>query len=280
MDGTFLFGLSIGLSVGVVIVPLLAASFMVGRGDLVRPVLAAVFGTLAVLVVVESVFESGSRYPTLKGQLVLAGVLSLVSVVLLSWVVYEVLRAGARGYEPSRRGVYTGAAVAAGVCSVAPGGLIPAQFLSAAARAATGESASVRPLMGVLLGMFTAAVVGIVVFQVLLRLRPGRGFFAGLALALVVGAAGTLALAVANFQVVDVLGGDLTPVYDVYAEVPPDSWYSAVLTSLVGFQHSPTVLQVTVWFLYLVPAVVLVLAPIKFGRSVGGHGGRGKDGRW
>ncbi|MEU3603021.1 FTR1 family protein [Streptomyces sp. NPDC006798] len=280
MDGTFLFGLYIGLTVVGVLAPMLAGAFRVGRGDLVRPALIGVFGALAVLIVVESLFEEGSRYPTLKGQTFLIGVLSLLAAAVLSWAVYETLRARARGYEPSRRGVYTGVVVATAVFAVAQGGLLPAQFLTATARAATGEGASLQPLVEIVLGLSTATVVGILLFQILLRIRPDRWFSAVAYGLLAVNAAGMLAHAVGNLQVADVLGGTGEPVYSVYAEIPPDSWYGTVLTGLLGFQYAPNTFQVTVWFLYLIPAVLLVLAPIKFGRSVGGHGGRGKDGRW
>ncbi|MFE0421171.1 FTR1 family protein [Streptomyces sp. NPDC058953] len=276
MDGTFLFGLHLGLTVGVVMAPLLATCLRTGRGDLVGPAVIGAVGTLVLLLVAESVLDSGSRYPTAKAEIVIAGSLSLAGAAVLTWTVYEIRRAGERRYEPSRRAVYAGATVAAAVFSVTQGGLLPAQFLSSAAKASTGASASPQPLAEVALGLFAAAVVGLLLFQGLLRIRPDRWFFTVTTALLAVVTAGVLSIAVNNLQFGDVIGGDLTPVFDVYATVPADSWYGTVLSALFGFHPAPTALQVTVWSLYVVPTLLLLLAPIGFGRSVGGAGAEGK----
>src|SRR3954464_10188378 len=57
--------------------------------------------------------------------------------------------------------------------------------------------------------------------------------------------------------------------FDISATIPPDSWYGTLLKGVFNFQPDPTVLQVTVWALYLIPTLGLFLAPVGFGRSVG-----------
>ncbi|MGW4106523.1 iron transporter, partial [Streptomyces sp. NPDC004976] len=51
--------------------------------------------------------------------------------------------------------------------------------------------------------------------------------------------------------------------------VPPDSWYGTLLKGVFNFQPDPTVLQVTVWLLYLVPTLALFLAPVGFASGKG-----------
>jgi high-affinity iron transporter len=54
--------------------------------------------------------------------------------------------------------------------------------------------------------------------------------------------------------------------FDVSGTIPPDSWYGTLLKGVFNFQPDPTVLQVVVWLLYLIPALALFLAPAGFVR--------------
>jgi high-affinity iron transporter len=109
---------------------------------------------------------------------------------------------------------------------------------------------------------------------------------------LVVVAAGVPADGVHDLQEARFLGGPADTAFDVSSTVPPDSWYGTLVKGVFTFQPNPTVLQVTVWALYLIPTLGLFLAPVGFGRSVGveeqkatdekagagGDGARGDDG--
>ncbi|MBK3587461.1 iron transporter, partial [Streptomyces sp. MBT57] len=57
------------------------------------------------------------------------------------------------------------------------------------------------------------------------------------------------------------LGGLADKAFDVSATIPPDSWYGTLLKGIFNFQPDPTVLQVVVWSLYLIPTMALFLAP-------------------
>lgn len=102
-------------------------------------------------------------------------------------------------------------------------------------------------------------------------------------------AAGVPAYGVHDPQEARFLGGLADKAFDIGATIPPDSWYGTLLKGVFNFQPNPTVLQVTVWALYLVPVLALFLAPVGFGRSVGveeqkatdekaGSGGEARDG--
>ncbi|MFJ8804390.1 iron transporter, partial [Streptomyces sp. NPDC102487] len=41
----------------------------------------------------------------------------------------------------------------------------------------------------------------------------------------------------------------------------PTSWYGTLLKGVFNFQPDPTVLQVTVWALYLIPVLLFFFAP-------------------
>ncbi|MET8299299.1 FTR1 family protein, partial [Streptomyces sp. NPDC005180] len=124
-----------------------------------------------------------------------------------------------------------------------------------------------------------------------LRINLSR-FFTWTGGMLVVVAAGVFAYGVHDLQEARFLGGLADKAFDISATIPPDSWYGTLLKGVFNFQPDPTVLQVTVWALYLIPTLALFLAPVGFGRSVrgeeqkatdeqagsGGDGARGSDG--
>ncbi|TXS08657.1 FTR1 family protein, partial [Streptomyces sp. wa22] len=85
---------------------------------------------------------------------------------------------------------------------------------------------------------------------------------------LVVVAAGVLAYGVHDLQEARFLDGLENRAFDITGTIPPDSWYGTLLKGVFNFQADPTVLQVTVWALYLIPTLALFLAPVGFRRSV------------
>ncbi|MGV9313748.1 FTR1 family protein [Streptomyces sp. NPDC003691] len=270
MYGTFLFGLGTALTAGLVIAPLLAVAAGTHRARLLRPVLLAVGGTFGSLLVLDQLVESGGRRPTAAADAVLAGMSAVAAAALIGRAVLEVRRAAPQRPLPA------GVVVAAAALVTAQGGLAPARFTGGAARAATGTEASVLPLAGVALGVSAAVLLTLAARHGLPRIRPDRRFRAAAAALPALAAAGLLARGTGGLQAAGVLGGDRTPVYDVQSAVPGDSWYGTVLGAATGFSPFPTALQITVWCLYAVPVLLLLLSPIRFGRSVGGAGAEGK----
>ena len=118
-----------------------------------------------------------------------------------------------------------------------------------------------------MLGIATAVVLGWLFYRGAVRINLAR-FFTWTGAMLVVVAAGVLAYGVHDLQEARCPGGPDAKAFDITAPIPPDSWYGTLLKGVFNFQPDPTVLQVTVWCLYLVPTLALFLAPVGFGRSV------------
>lgn len=74
-------------------------------------------------------------------------------------------------------------------------------------------------------------------------------------------AAGVLAYGIHDLQEADLLPGLDNRLFDISATIPPDSWYGTVLKGIFNFQPNPSVLQATVWALYLAPVLFWFLRP-------------------
>lgn len=274
MFGNYLIGLREGLEAGLVVCILIAYLVKTERRDALRPVWTGIGVAVALSLGFGSILEYGSQELTFEAQELLGGSLSIVAVCLVTWMVFW-MRRTARHLEAELHGkldaalrMGTGALVATAFLAVGREGLETALFVWASVRAATDESNSTQePLIGVLHGIATAIVLAWLFYRGALRIDLAQ-FFTWTGGMLVVVAAGVLAYGVHDVQEARFLGGLADKAFDVSATIPPDSWYGTLLKGVFNFQPNPTVLQVTVWALYLIPALGLFLAPVGFGRSV------------
>ncbi|MFI1827003.1 FTR1 family protein [Streptomyces sp. NPDC020412] len=257
MDGTYLYGLRVGLAVGGGVALQLALLAGTHRA---RPVWTGAAATVGFFLGVGWILEFGSRQPTPETRALVTGTLSIAAVAAVTWLVLRV-----------RAGLTVTAAVTVTVLLIGREGLEAALYFWSAARAATGVSASVQPLLGLALGVATALLLAWALYAGARRARPDL-LARGAAAAVGVIGAGILVQGVTALREAGSAGGAAEPAFDLTATLPPDSWYGAALKGLVHFLPDPTVLQVTVWSLYAVPALLVALAPIGFGRSVGGAG--------
>jgi high-affinity iron transporter len=150
-----------------------------------------------------------------------------------------------------------GSLVAVAVLAVGREGLETALFLWAATRAAAGTSQSTAvPLIGALLGLLSAVVIGWLVFRGALRLNLGR-FFAWTGGFLIFVAAGVLAYGVHDLQEAGALPGLNNLLFDVSETMAPSTVLATVLKGVFNFSPAMTKLEVVVWTLYI--AIVLPL---------------------
>jgi high-affinity iron transporter len=134
-------------------------------------------------------------------------------------------------------------------------GLETAVFFFAAAQAA-GETTD--PLIGFLLGIAVSVVLAYLIYRGAVTLNMGK-FFSVTGILLIFVAAGILAYGVHDLQEARFLPGLHTLAFDVSAAVPPTSWYGTLLKGVFNFSPATTVLEATVWLLYVVPVLWLFL---------------------
>ncbi|MFG2875982.1 iron uptake transporter permease EfeU [Streptomyces sp. NPDC048337] len=260
MFGNYLIGLREGLEASLVVCILVAYLVKTERRDALRPIWLGIGIACTLSLIFGAMLEFGSQELTFEAQELLGGSLSIISVGLVTWMVFWMkrtarhLKAELQGRLDSALSMGTGALVATAFLAVGREGLETALFVWASVRA-SGEGSS-APLIGVLLGIATAIVLGWLFYRGALKINLAK-FFKWTGAMLVVVAAGVLAYGVHDLQEARFLGGLDDKAFDISSAIPPDSWYGTLLKGVFNFQPDPTVLQLSVWALYVIPVLVL-----------------------
>ncbi|MFF9805547.1 iron uptake transporter permease EfeU [Streptomyces coeruleorubidus] len=270
MFSNYLIGLREGLEASLVVCILIAYLVKTDRRDALRPIWIGIGIAVALALGFGCALEFGSQELTFEAQEALGGSLSILAVGLVTWMVFWMrrtarhLKSELHGKLDAALAMGTGALVATAFLAVGREGLETALFVWASVHAASDGSP--RPLLGVALGLSTAVLLGWLFYRGALRIDLAR-FFTWTGGMLVVVAAGVLAYGFHDLQEARFLPGERNLAFDISDTVDPSSWYGTLLKGIFNFQPDPTVLQVTVWLLYLVPTLALFLAPAGFGRG-------------
>ncbi len=264
----YLIGLREGLEASLVVVILIAYLVRSGRHHLLPRIWAGVAAAVVVSLAFGGLLTWGPRRLTFQAQEAVGGILSILAVGFVTWMVFW-MASHARGLSAELRGRIDVAAeagraslVLVAFLAVGREGLETALFLWAATQAAAGSTGStVAPLVGALLGILSAVVLGYTFYRGFLRINLSR-FFAWSGVILIVVAGGVLAYGVHDLQEAGLLPGLNSLAFDVSAVVPPSSWYGTLLKGVFNFSPATTWLEATAWVLYVVPTLILFLRHI------------------
>ncbi|MFJ7265661.1 iron uptake transporter permease EfeU [Streptomyces sp. NPDC099050] len=263
MFSNYLIGLREGLEASLVVCILIAYLVKTGNKAKLGPLWLGVGLAAALSLAFGAGLEFGTQELTFTAQEAIGGTLSIVAVCLVTWMVFWMkrtarhLKAELHGKLDAALSMGTGALVATAFLAVGREGLETSLFVWRSVHAA-GDGAG--PLIGVLLGIGSSILLGWLFYRGALRINLSK-FFTWTGAMLVVVAAGVLAYGVHDLQEADFLPGLNNKAFDISETIPPDSWYGTLLKGTFNFQPDPTVLQVIVWALYLVPVLALFLAP-------------------
>jgi high-affinity iron transporter len=268
----YLIGLREGLEASLVVCILIAYLVKTGRRDALKPIWIGIGIAIAIAMGFGCALEFGSQELTFEAQEALGGSLSVIAVGLVTWMVFWMrrtarhLKSELHGKLDAALAMGTGALVATAFLAVGREGLETALFVWASVHAASDGTP--RPLIGVALGLATAVLLGWLFYRGALRINLAK-FFTWTGGMLVVVAAGVLAYGFHDLQEADWLPGLTHLAFDISGTIPPDSWYGTLLKGVFNFQPDPTVLQITVWLLYLIPTLAIFLAPVGFASGKG-----------
>lgn len=267
MVANFLIGLREGLEASLVVSILVAYLVRTGRRDRLPFVWAGVAVAVSLSVAFGAVltYTQTTLLRTDEAREVFGGLLSVVAVGFVTWMIFW-MRKASRGIGRELQGKLD-AAVAMGslavvvmaFLAVAREGLETALFMFTAVQAA---GSTVGPLVGFVLGIGTAVVLGWLLYRKAVTINLGT-FFKVTGVLLIFVAAGVLAYGVHDLQEGGVLPGAESLAFNVSAQVPPDSWYGVLLKGVFNFSPETTWLQLVAWLAYLVPVLFLFLRPAR-----------------
>ncbi|MEV7769994.1 iron uptake transporter permease EfeU [Kitasatospora sp. NPDC086791] len=259
MFGNYLIGLREGLEASLVVCILIAYLVKTDRKDKLPPVWLGVVSAVVLSMAFGAVLQFGSSQLTFEAQEALGGSLSIISVGLVTWMVFW-MRRTARHLKTELHGkldaavaMGTTALVVTSFLAVGREGLETALFIWSAVQATDDGW---NPLVGAALGLLTSAVLGWLFYRGALKINLAK-FFTWTGAMLVVVAAGVLAYGVHDLQEAGWLPGLHSVAFDISSTIPKDSWYGTLLKGVFNFQPDPTVLQLVVWLLYLVPTLAV-----------------------
>ncbi len=276
MLALFLIGLREGLEAALVIGILVAYVTRLDRRDVLPRLWAGVGLAIGLAVVIGAVLTFGAYGLTFEAQELIGGILSLVTVAMVTWMIFWMQKTARTLKATLETGVDRAlassglwAVVVIGFISVAREGIETTLLLWSMVQS-FGDAPGA--LLGAVLGLAAAVALGWLLAKGMLRINL-RVFFTATGAFLVVVAAGVLAYGILDLQEAGVLPGPFTaaapidPVtgavavgiagfpfgwaFDVRDAVAPTGPLAAILQSTVGFMPRMSWLQVIAWSLYI-----------------------------
>ncbi|QXC61603.1 FTR1 family protein [Aquihabitans sp. G128] len=265
MLANYLIGLREGLEAALVVCILVAYLVKTERRDLLPRIWVGVAIAVSISVAFGALLTYGPKGLSFEAQEIIGGTLSIIAVAFVTWMIFWMSRTARslKGELEARldlaAGAGAGALVLVAMLAVGREGLETALFLWAAAQA-TGSTS--QPLLGALLGLGSAVVLGVLIYRGAVKLDLGK-FFTWTGGFLVLVAAGVLAYGIHDLQEGGVLPGVNSLAFDFSAQIPPSSWYATVLRGTINFTPATTWLQALVWTLYVVPVLSLFISSVR-----------------
>lgn len=262
MIGNMLIGLREGLEAALVVSILVAYLVKTERRHLLPRVWLGVGVAIAVSLAFGAALTFGPKGLTFTAQELIGGSLSIVAVGFVTWMIFWMAGAARSLSGELRKAVDAAvdrspaALIVVSALAVGREGLETALFLWAATRTAAGGESTAAPLLGALLGLIAAVVLGVLFYRGALRINLSL-FFAITGGFLILVAAGVLAYGVHDLQEAGVLPGLHSLAFDVSHIIAPGSVVGTLLKGVFNFSPATTWLQFVAWWLYAVPTGLL-----------------------
>jgi len=265
MTASYLIGLREGLEAALVVSILVAFLVKTDRRGRLPLVWAGVVAAIALSVGFGALLTYGNARLTFEQQEVFEAVASFLAVAFVTWMIFWMRRAARRIAGELRAKLEDAirlgpvAVVVMAFLAVAREGLETALLFFAAVQGATTTA---RPLIGIVLGLVTAAILGVLLYLSAIRINLTR-FFTWTGALLVLVAAGIFKYGVHDLQEASVLPGLNNQAFDISGLLPPTAWYAELLRGMFNITPQPSVLETVAWLAYGVPVLVLFLWPAR-----------------
>jgi high-affinity iron transporter len=250
-----LIGLREGLEAGLVVTLLLAALRKVQQPGRTSsfPIWLGVVGAVSVSASFAAVLTYSTNVLSSSGQEVIGGTMSVLAVILVTWMVFWMRRTARslsgdiRDRVASAAQVGVGALALTAFLAVGREGLETTLFIWTAVKA-SGQT--LDPIIGAAIGIVAAIVLCALLYRGAVKVNLGV-FFSRTALFLIVIAAGILSYGLGDLQDAGILPGQNWIAFDVTGTIASDSWWMTLITGVTDLAPKMTVLQVVAWIVYL-----------------------------
>ncbi|MGB9095806.1 iron uptake transporter permease EfeU [Erwinia sp.] len=210
--------------------------------------------------------ETTGEFPQ-KEQELFEGIVAVVAVCILTYMVFW-MRKVSRNVKAQledavdnalQKGKSSGWALIMMVfLAVAREGLESVFFLLAAFQ----QDVGIGPPVGALLGLATAVILGMLIYWGGVRLNLAT-FFKWTSLFILLVAAGLAAGAIRAFHEAGLWNEFQSIAFDMSNTLSTSTLIGTLLEGMLGYQEAPSVSEVAVWFIYLVPALLLFFMPVR-----------------
>ncbi len=261
---TFVIGLREGLEAALIVGIIAAFLARQGRRDALRQVWVGVAVAVAICVGIAVALQLFERSLPQRQQEMLETVVGVLAVAMVTGMIIWM-----RKHARAMKGELEGAAAAAlargsaralvvmAFLAVLREGFETAVFLLATFQASGN---AVTAGIGAVLGIAVAVALGWGIFHGGVKLNMAR-FFTLTSAVLVLVAAGLVMTAVHTAHEAGWVNIGQAQAADLTWLVRPGTPVASLLTGVLGIQPTPTVIEVVVWALYLVPMMIFVLRP-------------------
>jgi high-affinity iron transporter len=259
----YLIGLREGLEAALVVGILVAYLVKSGHRDRLGPIWAGVAIAVALSLAFGALLTFTSSQLSFRAQEAFGGILSIVAVGFVTWMIFwmrrtaRFLKTELQGRLDAALAMGTAALTLTAFIAVGREGLETALFVWTAVQAA-GHSTD--PVLGAILGLATAVVLGYLFYRGAIKINLAK-FFTWTGAGLVVVAAGVFSYGVHDLQEAALLPGAERHAFDVSSVVPPSSWYGTLLKGTVNFSPVTTWLEAIAWLAYIIPVMTLFFLP-------------------
>ncbi len=210
--------------------------------------------------------ETTGEFPQ-KEQELFEGIVAVIAVCILTYMVFW-MRKVSRNVKAQledavdnalQKGKSSGWALIMMVfLAVAREGLESVFFLLAAFQLDVGFG----PPLGAMLCLATAIILGMLIYWGGVRLNLAS-FFKWTSLFILFVAAGLAAGAIRAFHEAGLWNHFQSIAFDLSNTLSTSTLVGTLLEGMLGYQEAPSVSEVAVWFIYLVPALLLFFMPVR-----------------
>ncbi|MEY9851122.1 high-affinity iron transporter [Leifsonia sp. EB41] len=254
MLANYLIGLREGLEMALIVTILVAYVVKVGRKDVLSKLWVGVGVALVVPLGIGALLTWGPYGLSFEAQEIVGGTLSLIAVGFVTWMIFWMGKT-ARSMKSTLQNRLDSVLVGTGwgvvilaMLSVGREGIETALFVWATVASIGGGW---EPVIGAVLGLVTAAVLGFLLYRGMVKINLGS-FFTWTGAFLILVAGGVLAYGIGDLQEAGVIPGAGIHAYDISGVIPSSSWYGTALAGILNFNPSPTWPQVIAWAGYIV----------------------------